>query len=151
MRSQNEVWQGCSGYWQNQFIHQNMLSIGYAAWRGYVEAGRGIVVCQVLDPISTLIDWQIDNVAFDLVFVPQTQVAAYLYRLELEAEVVAALSTEIATYDPTQAVIVLVAGNGTIDINLLQQLKLSPAECYAQVQHRWPEFQPNLMIERRST
>lgn len=42
----------------------------------------------------------------------------------------------IATYDPTQAMVVLAIGNGAVDINLLQNLAISPADCYKQVQQR---------------
>ena len=53
------------------------------------------------------------------------------------------------TYDPTQAIVILIIGNGAVDINLLQNLRISPAECYRQVQQRWVEFQPDLTTQRR--
>jgi len=144
MRMRNELWQGYFGYWQNRFIHHNILTIGYTAWMGYTNEGRGMVVCDVVDPVLPTIDWSLETVNFEQIFVPQVQVASYLHSLELEQEVVIALLNAIATYDPTQAIVTLVIGNGAIDINLLQNLATAPADCYRQVQHRWSEFQLDL-------
>ncbi len=146
---QNELWQGYFGYWQNQFILHNILTIGYTAWNGYVNLGKGMVVCDVMDTIPPSINWSVDTVTFNQVFVPQGQVTPYLQTLELEKDAVTALHKAIATYDPTQAIVILIVGNGAVDINLLQNLRISPAECYRQVQQRWVEFQPDLTIQRR--
>lgn len=149
MRPQDSLWQGCLGYWQNRFIHHNILLLGYTAWSGYMNQGRGMLICDVVDAIPPLIDWSIDTVTFNRVFIPQAQVARYLQAFELETEVVTSLLNAITTYDPTQAIVVLLIGNGELDINLLQHLAISPADCYAQVQHRWAEFQPDLTFQRR--
>lgn len=101
-----------------------------------------MVVCDVVDIVPPFIDWGIDTVDFDQRFVPQGQVAAYLQSLDLEKAAINALLKAIATYDPTEAIVVLVVGNGAVDINLLHHLAISPADCYAQVQQRWAEFQP---------
>lgn len=140
MRMRNELWQGYRGYWQNQFIRHNILTIGYTAWNGYVNAGKGMVVCEVVDAIPTCIDWSVDTVTFNRTFVPQDRVARYLQTLELKQEAATALLNAIATYNPTQAIVILVIGNGEVDINLLQHLAISPADCYQQVQQRWAEF-----------
>lgn len=142
MKAKDSVWQGHFGYWQNLFIHQNILVIGYTAWNGYANEGRGMVVCDVVDAVPPSIDWSIDTVTFNRMFIPQAQTASYLQALELEKEAVTALLNAIATYDPTQAIVVLVTGNGEVDINLLQHLAIAPSECYEQVQRRWAEFQP---------
>ncbi|MBD2463698.1 hypothetical protein H6G89_22105 [Oscillatoria sp. FACHB-1407] len=148
MRSRSE-WQGYSGYWQNCFIHHHLLTIGYAAWDGYTTQGRGMVVCQVLDKITSGVDWRVDPVSFEQNFISQAQVAQYMTVLELEQDAVTALLNAIATYDPTQAIVLLVTGNGSVHLNLLQNLAISPTDCYRQVQHRWAEFQPDLTIPRR--
>ncbi|MFM7423628.1 MAG: hypothetical protein ACKO7W_01275, partial [Elainella sp.] len=96
------------------------------------------------------VDWAVDQVCFNRVFVPQTLTAGYLRMLNLEETAIAAVLTAIATYDPTQAIVALVVGNDDVDINLLQDLAVSPIDCYQQVQRRWPEFQPNLTTERSS-
>lgn len=126
---QNELWQGYFGYWQNRFLHHNVLTIGYIAWSGYMNEGRGMVVCDVVDAVPLSIDWSVDTVTFNRAFIPQAQVGRYLQALELEKEAMTALLRAIATYDPTQAIVVLVIGNGAVDINLLQHLAISPADC----------------------
>ncbi|MGB3492176.1 MAG: hypothetical protein WBA57_05580 [Elainellaceae cyanobacterium] len=150
MRLQNELWQGYSGYWQNQFIHHHILVLGYTAWRGYLEAGRGMVVCNVVSAVPSSMDWTVDTVTFSQEFMPQGRVNIDLQALELEEETVTALLRAIATYDPTQSIVLLVMGGGAIDINVLQHLKVPPAECYEQVQHRWVEFQPDLTTQSKS-
>lgn len=39
MRVEHNKRQGSFGYWQNLFIHQNMLTIGYTALNGVLTAG----------------------------------------------------------------------------------------------------------------
>lgn len=148
MRMRNELWQGCFGYWQNRFIHHNVLLLGYTAWSGYAQEGQGLVVCDVVDAVPPSIDWSIDTVIFNRAFVPQAQVARYLQAFELEEEAVTLLLRAIATYDPIQAMVVLVIGNGAVNINLLQNLAISPADCYKQVQQRWAKFQPDLTTQK---
>lgn len=151
MRMRNELWQGYFGYWQNRFIQHNILTIGYTAWNGYVNVGKGVVVCDVVDTIPPSIDWSVDIVTFNLAFVPQAQLTLYLQALEVDKDAMTALHKAIATYDPTQAIVILIVGNGAVDINLLQDLAISPAECYEQVQQRWVEFQSDLNTHRRDS
>ncbi|MBF2079904.1 MAG: hypothetical protein IGR76_15640 [Synechococcales cyanobacterium T60_A2020_003] len=149
MRPTNDLWRGNFDYWQNRFIQHNLLTIGYTAWLGYVNQGRGMVVCDVVDAIPPTIDWRIDTVTFHQAFIPQFQSCTYMQALELEKTAVQALLESIATYDPAQAIVVLVTGDGAVDINLLQNLAISPANCYEQVRRRWAEFQPDLNTQRR--
>ena len=142
---QNELWQRDFAYWQNRFIHHNILTIGYTAWNGYVNSGKGMVVCNVVDKIPSSIDWNVDPVTFNRAFVTQTQATLYLQALELKKDAVTALLKAIATYDPIKEMVILIVGNGAVDINLLQNLAISPSECYKQVQQRWAEFYPNLI------
>lgn len=136
----NELWQGCVGYWQNRFVHHNILVIGYTAWLGYLNDGQGMVVCEIPDAIPRFIDWTIDSVPFKPTFIPYSETGAYLQALNLENSAVTSLLTTIATYNPAQTIVALVIGNGEIDINLLDHLAISPADCYAQVCRRWSEF-----------
>ena len=100
-----------------------------------------MVVCTVADTIPSCIDWKVDTLTYQKVFIPQAQVEAYLQVLELQPEVATTLRKAINTYVPTSAIVLLVVGNGVVDINLLENLKISPADCYEQVQHRWAEFE----------
>ncbi|MEZ2304817.1 MAG: hypothetical protein ACBR13_23895 [Microcoleus sp.] len=142
MRIEDSVWQGSFGYWQNLFIHQNILSIGYTAWNGFWHLGRGMVVCQIHTPINGAINWSVDTVKYDLQFISQSHATAYLEELELEENTVSNLSQIIASYEPETAIIFILLANNHIDINLLQKLAISPVECYEQVCNRWEEFQP---------
>lgn len=145
MRIQDSVWQGYFGYWQNLFIHQNLLLIGYTAWNGFLTEGRGIVVCDVNISNNEPVNWHLDTVQYTLQFIVQSQVSAYLQQLELDLTIVAKLTQTVAAYDPTQEILVLLTGNGQVDVNLLQHLALTPTECYEQVRHRWAEFQPCML------
>ncbi|MEP6488602.1 hypothetical protein NDI43_13000 [Microcoleus vaginatus GB2-A3] len=141
MRIEDSVWQGSFGYWQNLFIHQNILSIGHTAWNGFLHQGRGLVACNINTPINGSVNWSVDTIKYDLQFVSQLYATAYLQQLQLEDNTVSNLLFIIASYEPKEAIIFLSIANGQIDINLLQNLAISPVECYEQVCKRWEEFQ----------
>ncbi|NJL37091.1 MAG: hypothetical protein HC899_10195 [Leptolyngbyaceae cyanobacterium SM1_4_3] len=141
MRPQDSIWQGCFGYWQNLFIRENLLPLGHAAWQGFITQGRGIVVCDVVLVDAESVDWNSDTVEYTLQFVPLLNISAYLKSLSLEATLIERLIDTVQTYDPTQAILLLINADGRADINLLQQLAISPADCYQQMQRRWSEFQ----------
>ncbi len=141
MRIEDSVWQGSFGYWQNLFIHQNILAIGYTAWNGFLHRGRGLVACKINTPINGSVNWSVDTIKYDRQFISQLYATAYLQELELEENSVSNLLSIIASYEPKEAIIFLSIANGQIDINLLQNLAISPVECYEQVCKRWEEFQ----------
>ena len=141
MRIEDSVWQGSFGYWQNLFIHQNILPIGYTAWNGFLHQGRGLVACKINTPINGSVNWSVDTIKYDLQFISQLYATAYLQQLEVEENTVSNLLQIIASYEPKEAIIFLSIANGQIDINLLQNLAISPVECYEQVCKRWEEFQ----------
>jgi hypothetical protein len=119
------------------------LPLGHAAWQGFITQGRGIVVCDVVLVDAKSMDWNSDIVEYTLQFVPLPNISAYLQFLNLEATLIERLIDTVQTYDPTQAILLLIYENGRADINLLQNLKVSPIDCYQQVQRRWVEFQLN--------
>ncbi|MEG4939484.1 hypothetical protein [Microcoleus sp. F4-D5] len=141
MRVEDSVWQGSFGYWQNLFIHQNILSIGYTAWNGFLHRGRGLVACQINTPINPSVNWSVDTIKYDLEFISDLEATVYLQQLEIEENTVLNLLQIIAGYEPKEAIIFLSIANAQIDINLLQKLAISPVECYEQVCKRWEEFQ----------
>lgn len=141
MRIEDSVWQGSFGYWQNLFIHQNILPIGYTAWNGFLHEGRGLVACQINTPINGSVNWSVDTIKYDRQFISQLHATAYLQQLEVEENTVSNLLQIIASYEPKEAIIFLSIANGKIDINLLQNLAISTVECYEQVCKRWEEFQ----------
>jgi len=127
--------------WQTSLIHQNLLAIGYSAWNGYLMFGPGLVVCQLTDLLSEPFDWAVDSLPVALSFVPKAQ-AAQLQLLDPAA--VPALLQALTTYEPTQAILLLVCGNDEVNLSLLQDLAIAPADCYNQVRCRWDEFAPSL-------
>ena len=141
MRIEDSVLQGSFGYWQNLFIDQNILPIGHTAWNGFLHQGRGLVACNINTPINGSVNWSVDTIKYELQFVSQVYATAYLQQLELEENIVSNLLSLIASYEPKEAIIFLSIANGQIDINLLQNLAISPVECYEQVCKRWEEFQ----------
>ena len=141
MRLQDSTGQGCGSYWQNSFICENLLSLGHAAWQGFVTQGRGMVVCDVVFMDAMSVDWKNDVVEYTAWFVPELQIPAYLQSLEMETDLIARLIDTVQTYHPAQDILLLIDANGQIDINLLQHLAISPPECHQQLQRRWAEFQ----------
>ncbi len=150
MRPHDSLWQGCFGYWQNLFIRENLLPLGHAAWQGFLIQGRGIVVCEVVIVDAKSVDWNSDIVEYTVHFVPLSDVSAYLQTLGLEATLIERLIDTVQTYDPAQAILLLIEQNGRADINLLQHLAISPADCYQQMQQRWSEFQLEDPTPRRT-
>lgn len=140
MQTQDHVWQSNFCYWQNSFVHQHILEIGYTAWNGFLTSGRGMVVCDVNLSVNRSVNWRWETVPHLLQFLGEMQSIAYLQQLELDTETIARLRQTIVTYNPSQSLIILMTGSGQIDINLLQHLAITPADCYAQVQKRWDEF-----------
>lgn len=159
MNAKDCVWQGLLGYWQDLFIHQNMLMLGYRAWHGYISQGRGLLVCRVAIAHPHTVDWSITTVPFSAQFIAQAAVPAFLRSLAakvqsiqpdlLDEAAIALLMEAIAQHDPTQSIVLLIEHNGTVDINLLQHLAISPADCYRQVEHRQEEFAPHLTAFHR--
>jgi hypothetical protein len=102
MRIEDSVWQGSFGYWQNLFIHQNILPIGYTAWNGFLHRGRGLVACKINTPINGSVNWSVDTIKYDLQFISQLYATAYLQELELEENTVSNLLSIIASYEPKE-------------------------------------------------
>ncbi|MEA5627623.1 hypothetical protein [Nostoc sp. UHCC 0251] len=145
MRPEKSIWQGNFGYWQNSFIHTNLLIIGYTAWNGFQSFGRGVVICdvdtQVTDPtISSL-----DTVPFTLQFLPCDLIGLYLRSQSISSSMISSIPSVVATYNPHQDILLVLKADPQIEVNFLHQLKIAPPDCYEQVCKRWEEFQPNLM------
>ncbi len=140
MGTRNYADQCCLGPWQNHFIQQNILSIGYQAWQGFSVCGRGLVSCAV-DLPTTLVDWRIAVVPYHLQFIPVAQLESCLDPLELDFLTIRDLLPIVCTYQPHQELIVLLAGGGQVEIDWLKNMAIAPQSCYEQVQQRWLEFQ----------
>ncbi len=142
MRPENRVWQGNFGYWQNEFIQQNLLAIGYYAWNGFVEFGRGIVSIDVEDTVIVSRSMSLDLVPFRAEFIIKEKLVSQMQVRRFERKAIDKLLREVDNYNPQQDAILLLTANAQPEINLLQNLKITPPECERQVRRRWDEFQP---------
>ncbi|NER26461.1 MAG: hypothetical protein F6J89_02240 [Symploca sp. SIO1C4] len=142
MRPENSVWQSNFGYWQNQFIQQNLLAIGYYAWKGFVESGRGMVSIDVENTaiVSRTMSW--DLVPFSAQFIAKQQLVSQMLFPQIERNAIDKLLQVVNSYNPKQDAILLLTANTQPEINLLQNLKITPPECDRQLRRRWDEFQP---------
>ncbi|MBD0343627.1 MAG: hypothetical protein ICV63_02070, partial [Coleofasciculus sp. Co-bin14] len=141
MRPETSVWQGNFGYWQNEFIHSNLLAIGYYAWNGFVESGRGIVSVDVEDTTIASRTMSLDLVPFRAEFIAKQQLVIQIQAYKFEPEFIDQLLQVVDNYNPQQDAILLLTANAKPEINLLRNLKITPPECDRQFRRRWDEFQ----------
>ena len=146
MRSPNHPWQwpssgrDCCRDWQPLFIRENLLSLGHAAWQGWLSQGRGLVTCHVPLHPDTSVDWHQTIVPHTTDYVAITAVTAYLQAVSVEANAIPAIIDAVQSYQPHRDVPLLLRGQGPIEIYLLQNLAIAPPDCYRQVGDRWDEF-----------
>ncbi|MEH1900206.1 MAG: hypothetical protein V7L04_01970 [Nostoc sp.] len=145
MRSSNSVWQGNFGYWQNGFIHNNLLVIGYTGWKGFQSFGRGVVICDVDTQVTHSTITNLDLVPFTLQFIPSNLIGFYLRSQSLNSSMISSILPTVATYNPHQDILLVLKADPQIEVNFLHQLKITPPDCYEQVCKRWSEFEPSLM------
>lgn len=146
MRPRNSFWQGNFGYWQNDFIHDNMLMIGYYAWSGFLAAGRGMVCFDVDGSAIASKTTSLDLVQFSVQFIAKPQLMSHMSIHSFSQESIAQLLCVVNHYNPHRDVILLLTANAQTEINLLKNLKITPLECTQQVRRRWDEFQPCLHL-----
>ncbi|MEO0835938.1 MAG: hypothetical protein AAFY16_08125 [Cyanobacteria bacterium J06642_3] len=140
MLHKNSVWQSSSS-WQPLFIRENLLPLGHTAWQGFLTQGRGMLVCGLAIRDVFSVNWRFDLVEYTSQFLPESKVAAYLQLFSLEDKAIATLIDRVQNYNPETELLLLINQNGRIEINLLQNMAISPTECYQQVQQRQSEFQ----------
>ncbi|WP_414570725.1 hypothetical protein [Nostoc sp. CCY 9925] len=153
MRPSNSVWQGNFGYWQNSFIHNNLLVIGYTGWKGFQSFGRGVVICDVDTKVTHPTNTSVDTVSFTLQFLPSDLIRFYLRSFQdsgaisqsICSSMISSISPVIATYNPHQDILLVLKAEPQIEVNFLHQLKITPPDCYEQVCKRWSEFKPSLI------
>lgn len=150
MRPTIDIWQGCSGHWQPAFIRENLLSLGYAAWTGYLTHGRGIVACKVETVDVASISWSSDVVQYDLQYIPASSAMAYLRHCHLSADLTHRLAETVQTYVPDQDILIAIGGNGPIEIDWLQNLVVPPPDCHYQICNRWDEFHLGSKLKGRN-
>ena len=141
LRDYKEPWGICRS-WQPQFIRDNFLLIGYHALRGVATKGKGITVCIVGKPTADFKPsfhiWQ-----FRTQFITAEFAKPYLLEMGISSRQIPSLMQAISSYDPQQEIILAMNIDQQIEIYCLQNLKISPSECYQQVCDRWDEFMPH--------
>jgi hypothetical protein len=152
MRLKDSVWQGNFGYWQTGYIHTNLLMIGYLAWSGFLQFGRGFVVCTVDEAAIATNTTPLTLSPFTAQFIPAAQLSTVLSLASMTGTLPACEPTEIPVlqkqandYDPNRDVMILLIANGRMEASLLHNLAIAPQDCHQQVRDRWEEFQPCLM------
>ena len=141
MLHKNSVWQNSDDNWQSLFIRENFLSLGHTAWQGFITQGRGIVICHLAIEDMSSINWSLDLVEYEAHFLNELEVALYLQLLNLKDREIAQLIDKVHKYNPESEMLLLIKEKSSIYINLLQNMAVTPAECYQQVQQRQSEFQ----------
>ncbi|PZV13705.1 MAG: hypothetical protein DCF20_14665 [Pseudanabaena sp.] len=128
--------------WQSQFIRENFLLIGYHTLRGVATSDKGITVCIVDIPPTNFKPsfhiWQ-----FRTQFISAEFASTYLLEMGISSRQIPSLVQAINSYDPQQEIILAMNTDQNIEIYYLQNLKISPTECYKQVCDRWDEFMPD--------
>lgn len=131
MRVDASVWQGCFGDWQPLFIREYWLPIGHIAWQGFLQQGRGMVVCEVHTSTAT-VDWSCTAVPYTARFVAAGAWTACFHD-SLPADQSSAVAEAIATYDPAQDAILLLIGDSRPYVSCLKGWAVPPPECSRQM------------------
>ncbi|NMF57837.1 hypothetical protein [Pseudanabaena yagii] len=149
MKLKDSDWQGNFGYWQKSFIHNNLMMIGYAAWRGFLQHGRGVVICEVDRQAIAPSNTGLTVTPFQSQFIAEQELVTSIQAFSLDQELISVLAQAIGNYAPDREIVLLMKMEEHIEINLFQNLKIFPPDCYSQVSRRWEEFQPCLETQTR--
>ncbi len=132
------------GSWQPRFIQDNFLLIGYHALRGFTSIGRGFIL-YVVEPPASEFDLNFHIWQFTTEFIATESASSCLLAMGVNSDQIAPLMQAIASYDPDQEILMAMEIDQKIEIFSLQNLKISPSECYKQVSDRWDEFAPDIL------
>lgn len=126
--------------WQSDFIQSNLLTIGYFAWHGFVNFGHGLTAFDVDAQVLDLQPNPLVIVPFTTQFTPASKTIEYLQREGVESTAISLVQSAIQSYDPHHELVLLLTVNHQPEIVLLQNLAITPPECYEQLCNRWQEF-----------
>ncbi len=134
------AWHSCLENWPFAFIQENIMPLGHTAWQGYLTQGRGLVTRKVSIIEAASLNVGGDVMSDNASYIPASEVAIYLKRYGLKADVTNRLTTRVQTYCPSREILVFMERRGEISISLLTNLAIAPPDCYRQVCNRWEEF-----------
>jgi hypothetical protein len=130
-----------------EFNFTNFLLIGYTAWKGFSQIGRGAVFCHIkkLDLPRVLFSpfnnkYPCTNPIVSTHFLPKKELVAYLHEWMITPDNITQVSQAVDNYNPDYDMILLVKDGSQIEINILKKNVMTPLECYQQVRQRWHEF-----------
>jgi hypothetical protein len=136
---------------RTSLFSQNFLWIGDRAWDGYLHNDRGVVAISSPVDIFDTADRGDDSLGANLNFryIPQPQLSIYLQEWLVPNQSIADIATAVANYQPqTELIFAILYPRGyanesgsNLDIGWCQHLKISPPDCYQQIQRRWSEFE----------
>jgi hypothetical protein len=128
--------------WQTAFIRDNLPILGYFAWSGFKHQGWGLLLCQVeLPGLET--ELRLHSWRFSTQFAPGSSLPTYLPAWKIPVLEIPKLVETIAQYHPQREMMLLIQSGGSVEVLWLQNLAITPPECYQQVCDRWDEFMPN--------
>jgi len=149
MKLKDSDWQGNFGYWQKSFIHNHLMMIGYTAWQGFLEYGRGVVVCDIdrqeIAPSNT----SLEVTQFKSQFIAEQELITSIQAFSIDQDLISVLVQAVGNYVPDREIVLLMKMEEHLEINLFQNLKIFPPDCYVQVSRRWEEFQPCLETQTK--
>jgi hypothetical protein len=124
VRLSDSVWQGNFGYRQNNFIHTNLLVIGYTAWQGFESFGREVVICDVDTFVTYSTMTNLDTIPFTLQFMPASLIEFYLRSQSTRSSIISDILPAVATYNPHQGIVLMLKARPQFEVNFLYQLKM---------------------------
>jgi hypothetical protein len=129
---------------RTNLFSQNFLWIGYQAWQGYLNFDRGVVVISsevdLLDGSDSHWGDRLEP-GLNFRYIPQPQLAIYLQEWLVPDRSIDYISTAVVDYQPDTELIFALESGENLDIGWCQRLKISPSDCYYQIQRRWSEFE----------
>jgi hypothetical protein len=78
-------------------------------------------------------------------FIATESAPSCLLEMGVNPHQISSLMQAITSYDPHREIIMAMKSDQQIEIFSLQNLKVSPSECYKQVSDRWDEFLPDIL------
>jgi hypothetical protein len=123
---------------------QNFLWIGHQAWQGYLNCDRGVVaISSQVDLLDNSDPYRPESTQPSLNFryIPAPQLSIYLQEWLVPERAIDDISIAVANYQPHSELIFAVESHSQLDIGWCQRLKISPPDCYQQIQRRWSEFE----------
>ena len=91
MKLKDSDWQGNFGYWQKSFIHNNLMMIGYSAWQGFLQHGRGVVVCDVDRTAIAPSNTGLEVTQFKSQFIAEQELISSIQAFSLDQELITVL------------------------------------------------------------